>query len=93
MANKYIHMTASGDLDKRVSQNRTYTHVVILHRPTTYQEGTDYKGQPIMRPAGHYVVSWVGRPDLTASAVKGMQRYCRHGETCYAEAINNGTRA
>lgn len=88
MSTKYLHLTKSGQLAKRTTQNRTYTHVVIVHVPAPYVTSWGAACK-----AGDFVRAWIGRPDLVAGAVKSNLRYNSHGQTCYAEPINNGVRA
>jgi hypothetical protein len=52
----------NGETVKRTTERRTYTHVVVRHRPE--EIGTTCGGEQKVFPDRWIVVGWAGRADL-----------------------------
>ena len=70
MTTKYQVTDSKGQLHKRVTKDRTYTHAVVYHIPAQ-PAGNGWKARDAYSKA-----SWCGRADL---AHKEANVWCRHG--------------
>lgn len=77
------HQTADGVVHTRKTA-RTYSHVIVS---TEYWDGKALTAGNAPVP-----VSWVGRPDLVASALAQHQKRDSAAGLTWAEPINGGVR-
>lgn len=78
MANKYQVTDSKGQVHKRTSLNRTYTHAVVIHYAARPADG-DYMGRKAYSKA-----AWAGSHELAAKSAAYESKW---GETEIIEAV------